>query len=454
MSVAPVNQINTVKALQHFLKRAPESQRLMGKFVAIGEGVGANQHIGFIQSVGSCWLPKAIVARSWAEQVEQGFLEFVENGLYFYSIPFFANRLFKKPLQQLAPKKFATELLSKPVTEIAKKSPQALKNVTPVKAAIILASLSALVGEYSLSFFKNLQTEKLFRKSKFSDVVNLSQGTMTHNENSPVAQKAWRRIKQCAIVAGSMLAGAILLARFGSKSAALQKFSNRLVKTFDFDFAKGGKLGLSKSQLRAIVITGGVSYLDAARDKLEQQEIFTRVICMIVPYYCFGKEILQAGTIKLFGKNVPNVLTPDKKGVKSFEGLTDFVMDKATQKLKASGKATTQANLLKEANGLFQPLLKAKNNIFFGPFAFGVVVVGFGTALLSQYWTRVRFEKSQEIRQHAAKHPEEVMFRAPQLYEFPKGYKGQVPAYAGYPYHQALTQQTLNTARAAYSQNA
>ena len=422
--MSTVSAISTTKALQHFLKKAPEAQRLMGKFVGIGEGVGANQHLGFIQSVGSCWLPKAIVARSMAEQVEQGFLEFVENALYFYSIPFFANKLFKKPLLSLSPTKLSTNLVFKPLKEIAQKHPQILQAATPVKAAIILASLSALVGEYSLSFFKNLQTEALFKKSKFSDVVNLSKGSMSNNEESPVAQKAHSRIKACAVVATGMLASSVILARFGAKNPFLNKLSTQIVKTLDFDFAKGGKIGLSKAQLRAIVLTGGASYLDAARDKLESQEIFTRVICMIVPYYMFGKELLESATVKLFGNQVPEVLGSNKKSVKTLVELTEQVLGQATQNLKQSGKALTQNAILKESNTLFQPLLKTKNNIFLGPFAFGVVVVGFGTALLSQYWTQVRFQRAEEAKRIAARHKGIEARDVYGLYPFP-GFNGR-----------------------------
>lgn len=422
--MSTVLPVSPAKALQVFLQKAPKLQRALGTAVLNSEGVVGNQHTLFAQSVGSVWLPKALVARSMAEQAEQFFLEFVETALFFYSIPFLAEKAFNPLGHKLAGKAFSSKLLTKTLPELIKHNPNQLKAVVPVKAAVIVASLSVICAEYALSFVKNLQTEKVFRKSKFSDVVNLSQGGLKQDELSPVAQKAYKRIIQCAGVAATCLTAAGLIAAFGSRSKGVYQLSEKLVKNFDLAY-EGGRAGLSKALQLPVIWAGVASYIDASRDKLETQEIITRVACVVAPYYSFGKELVQRIAVGFFGNKAPQILTANKTNVKKFNELAADVLKQAGQKLGSNGKPLTNGKLLEEANKLFQPILRAKNNIFWGPQLFGVVVVGFTTALLSQYWTQVRFQKAEEAKRIASRHKGIEAKDVYGLYPYLPGFQGR-----------------------------
>jgi len=403
--------IQPTQALKVFLQKAPIAQRALGNFVSLSEGTMGNQHLRFLQHAGAVWAPKALVHRSLPELAELSFLEFVETAFFYYSMPFFANKVFKNTLSKLAPKAVNPKLLTQTFAQLSK-NPTAFKAAIPVKAAIILASMGTIVGEYSLSFVKNLITEKAFRLNKFSDVVALThtkdQKKLNPNVNSPVAQKAYRRLAQCGAIALGMIGSAALLARFGRSSPLLQKLSQGIVKTFDFEM-KHGKFDLSRPQLWGVIWFGVASYLDAARDKLEFKEIFSRVACVVAPYLSVGKELLEKLNIKYFGNKYPHILNADKSGAKTIETLVEQSLSQATKQLTQQGKTVTQNAVLNQANKIFQPLLKSKNQIFTYPLLSGVGVIGLLTSAINNYWTQKRYEraitedsKTQKWHQRAA----------------------------------------------------
>lgn len=401
--------IQPAQALKVFLQKAPTAQRGLGNFVALSEGTMGNQHLRFLQHVGAVWAPKAAVSRSIPELAELSFLEFVETAFFYYSMPFFANNVFKNAFSKLAPKAFNPKLLTQTFSELTK-NPANAKAALPIKAAIILASMGTIVGEYSLSFVKNLITEKAFRLNKFSDVVALShvKDQKKLKGDSPVAQKAYRRLKQCAVIALSMIGGAAVLAKFGANNAVLQKLSRGIVKTFDFEM-KHGKFDLSRPQLWGVIWFGVASYLDAARDRLEFKEIFSRVACVVAPYLSVGKELFEKLNLKFFGNKYPHILNADKSAAKPLETLVQESLKKASQQLTQQGKVVSQKALLEKANQIFQPLLKSKNAVFGIPLAFGVGVIGLLTSGINNYWTQKRYEnglsedtKTKQWHQRAA----------------------------------------------------
>lgn len=439
-------QVSALKAspLNTLINRAPFYLRWPAKLVLLNEGSLGNEHALFAQSVGSVWLSKAVMARSWAEQAEQFFLEFVETALFFYAVPIAANKVFKplaltlsgstkanKIPEYLFDKKAVQTLTEKLGKTIGKEALQHAPRVNAVKAAIILASLSIIAFEYSLNHIKNLITENVFKKNKFSDVVGLSDGKHDSGTVSPVAQKAKRRIVECALAAGLSLTAALGMAVFGAKVPFLKNVASKLVKYLDLSHTFKSGNGISTIAfgtplfLATVWLGGVVSYLDASRDKLETQEILNRVALVVAPYYSFGKQLVIATAATLFGRKVPDILDvkklesfkPEgkfqnllsnvfgktftahfvgaKETVKPFEDLARQSLESAEKVLSKSGKPVTQSAVENTAAKLFRKILPAKNSLFLVPYLTGIAFVGMLTTYITQRFTQIRFERAQ-----------------------------------------------------------
>lgn len=357
----------------------------------------------FTQDTLSVWAPKCAISRSWAERVEMTFLEFVESGLFYFAPALVGQHIFKKLMFNASPLKKQPQLLkwlSKPLAQ----APKALqKKLLPVKAAVVIASGGILLAEYSLSFVKNLLTENLFKKSKFSDVISLSEGSIDHQEVTPARIKAYRRIKQSFALSAAAIAAAAFIAAKGTKIKGLQKPLQTLIKHLDFNFSKNGDYGLNRSQMRLTIFAGVIGYHDAARDNLELFEVFSRVAMVVAPYLMFGDQLIQGAMAQHWFKGLLNktakVAQPiEERTLQKIFGPNFFV----NQWLKSGHQVKSVAEI--EALGATQPnlaknLLKAKQAHFYISQAIGILGVGLIVTLMSQAWTRYRFNRAQEQQQ-------------------------------------------------------
>jgi hypothetical protein len=409
-------QVATSQAAHAFEKGSLVAKGNIGqKFLAgmthlteeAGQGLS---HRKFLQDTLSVWAPKTLFTRSLAEFTEMSFLEFVESAFFYYSPSALSRNLFQHAFTKASGKSFSPALIAKTHKELVAHHADKLTHVLPVKAAVILGSVgtAGIFGEYSLNFVKNLLTETVFKKNKFSDVVGLSNGEKKGGrfDLSPQGKKAVRRIGQSLTVLGGVLAGSAALARWGGNSKLALKASEQLVKHFDFNFSevltKKGlqytNFGLSTNQLRCIIALGVVSYLDAARDALEKVEIACR-LAVVAPWLAFGDDTAK----KLFAQRsqrlAPGIykafVNPDTGKTETvLKTLTELEKEAFTHAQKALGHTATPEAILAKANETFKPLYAQRLSASWTPFAIGSLGVSGTVALMNRVFTRVRYENS------------------------------------------------------------
>lgn len=357
--------------------------RKFSNFVALDESVLGASAILFLQDTLAVWLPKMTAMRSVAEAVETTFLEFVESALFYFSAPILGQHVFSKLVKKWGvpdndnPKapdylrrykigdslgkineKVNLDKLSKELNHgvgITKAGTLAKKAIG-LKAGTVIATMSALALEYTLSFAKNLITLKFFNTGDFNEVANLKDGEVVHKSEKQIASdkaieaKSIKRLWQGALAAAGLFAAGLGVARGATKSKTIFNFSRNLLKTFDFKyhtvFARKGqglgktikswfsktkpeteyikdeynralpklttKFGLTKGQKIAIITLGGIGYLDASRNKLEIYENLFRVWGVVMPYLMFGKEFLTERLRRILHGEVklPKILSP------------------------------------------------------------------------------------------------------------------------------------------------
>lgn len=437
-----------VAQTQKILQKMPFWERRVGGLLQVSEGENGLSWMSCLRDTAVAWLPKIVVSRSLIEISESTFIEFLESAVVYFSVPLAAKGMHKW-FRGYAQKGFTDgtldkKWLGKTVGELSKEiktGNKALQKQLPhllsIKAATILGPMVAagLGCEYLINYSKNLMTAKVFKKDKFSDVVNLSGGHMKSGEESEVVNKSLKRVLTTLGLMGGTLASSVALARFGHKlpplkldglkkalkNTPLSKWANKLPDTgfeaivghFDYDAKKGG-FSLAGNQLRWYMLASIPAYADAARDKLEQVESVSR-LGIIMGYLAFGQQALEKGMLKLIktyrGDLYDAMMTPaDKNGKREVMKL-DEVMERALQNANAKLKgrditAKTVGDCLTKSDEVVRAILKedtqlkqavtAKNALFGVPMVVGILGTGVGLTLLNQFWTKYRFEKAQQ----------------------------------------------------------
>lgn len=394
------------------LNHSSPMQGAVGKMVAMREGTQGLSHTTFLQDTAVGLLPKSAVSRSKTELAETTFLELLESGLVYYIMPLAGSGLFKRLFHKAAGSgKAGFSHLNVPVDRIPKAE---LARVLPVRAGIILSTLGAALfgGEYVINYGKNLMTTSVFKQDRFSDVVNLSEGTVTETGNSPVARKAKERIGQALLATAGILGGSLVLARFGGRIPKLQGPLRKLVKTFDFNIDGKGGYHLGRNQLLAFMGLSVPAYLDAARDGLERMEVASR-LALILPYLAFGQGFLEKGLSKLMGRKFPEIVN-ETGGIKSLKDLMAEAAERAAQKV---GNGNESALLKQTVLEMRRPLL-GKNLLFGIPLAVGILGTGLGVSLMNRCWTAYRFKKQSRVSVSLPSAP--VMRKSFQQYTQPR----------------------------------
>lgn len=387
--------IEPQKLLAIAKSKMPLHQQLAGRFLGYLEknSKGASV-LKFLQDTVVAWAPKMLVSRSGTERFEISFLEFVESAYNYFASPVLGEKGFKPLLNAVSGAKVPLRYLSAPLSKVPK---HLYSKVLSLKAGIILSSVFIvnIAGNYGLHFVKNLLTDKVFKKNRFSDIINLSDAP-THQQlqESAVAQKAKRRIKQSLLISSGLLATSLLLARYGRNVKALQKPLEKFVKFFDFDYHANGGFGLSRNQLRFALFPINIfGYIDAARDHLERVEVACRTI-VVGGYLCFFGDMFQDSIAKKFGNKYPGILKNAKgHDVKSFVTLAEEATQQARQVLVKEGQVLSKSNLQKKALEILAPRIKGKTMLFITPLLFSMGVVGLGAAAFNRYWTAYRYKQ-------------------------------------------------------------
>lgn len=371
------------------------------------EGANGVSHMTCLQDTLVALVPRAMISRSKAEGVEVGFLEVLESLLIYYSVPLLGGKVFKRVMGQIGAKNFDVKDLTRPLDQLAHVPKDQMKHLLPAKAALIISALTltGVGGEYIINYAKNLVTAHYFKKDKFSDIVNLSQGEMPSNQESDIVKRSKNRIYGTLAACGGLLTFALLLARFGHK---LPKWimNGPLkdgVKTFDFNF-KNGAFGLTKQQMGSYMFLSIPAYLDSARDKLETMETASR-LAIVLPYLLMGQDWLE----KLIREKFPSITADAGNGalrVKNLDELAKEAIEKAAathqiDNFNISKLASLPKEALEEAAREFQKPLQSKLTHVLLPLGIGVFGTGVGVGLLNQFWTKRRFQSQVQTNKQA-----------------------------------------------------
>lgn len=373
--------------------------KVASKIVSVQEGGAGLSNIRFIQDTATGLLPKAVFARSKADLGENTFLELSESLLVYYCPAILGEGIFRKLYSKKLPANLKSKI-STPAKDLLKNN-NALDNkrLMPVKAALALSAFAIPLVEFTLNYFKNLMTLKVFKQSNFENIANLDK---TKSEDKKQAEKveksAKNNIKRAAGVYAGCLALSALLLRKGEGSKFLQNISELIVapgsklfknnqkkadfvnKYFSLDFAENnGKMVLSKGQLTSCVLVGGAGYFGAAKDRGKQNFLETLFRFPIVGFYIIcGNELLEKGFRKILYKN----------------GKCKNLIN---NKLEVP-KLNELANIAKNINGnfdqIYKKLLKQKCMIAGIPLLFGIGIMGFFIAGTSNLFTKYRYNKA------------------------------------------------------------
>ena len=389
-------QVTLLNTLSQPLKAA-------AKFVNSQEQASGLSTTRFIQDTGTCLVPKATFARSKADLAENAFLELSESALVYFVPALLGENVARKILSK-GLSKHEKSLVASSASELMKMNNAASKKVLPVKAAIALTSLFIPLTEFTLNYFKNLFTLKVFKKGDFNNIANLNRDVEDLKHKQKVKDSAVKNIKRAGLAFGTALGGAALIAKHGAKSNALQKLSelilapgtklfnkNEKLKNFfnkyaSIDFAsQDGKLVLSRGQLTSCVLIGGAGYFGASKDRGKQNFLETLYRYPLVGFYIItGSDLFEKGFKKLLLKAGKCKETIDKNlETPSFDKLEELAKTLAKQNGTSVNKE-------------FKKLAKQKTLIFGVPFLFSIGFMGFFVAGISNYFTKFRYNQDKQ----------------------------------------------------------
>ena len=379
--------------------------KVASKIISVQEGGSGLSHMRFVQDTGTGLLPKAIFARSKADLLENSFLELSESALVYYGPAILGQGIFRKMYSKNLSNTLKSQI-SVPAVELMKKNLPENRKLLSVKAAIALSCMLIPLVEFSLNYFKNLLTLKIFKQGDFTDIANLDKNkSINTKKNLKVEQNAKKNIFAASILAVGCVALSGLLARYGKTSKILQHFSEFILapgtklfkntkkqdfvnKYFSIDFANNnGKLALSKGQLTSCVLVGGLGYFGSAKDRGKQNFLEVLYRMPLVGFYIIcGNELLE----KAFKKMLLNF------------GKCTEIIDKNLDVPKIKDLIEIAKKIQTKKGGNFEEIYKKllKQKIFISavPFLFGIGVMGFFVAASSRFFTQYRYDKEKELK--------------------------------------------------------
>lgn len=382
--------------------------KVASKIIGIQEGGAGLSNIRFIQDSATGLIPKAVFARSKADLGENTFLELSESVLVYYFPTILGEGIFRKLYSKNLPTDLKKQIAT-PAVDLLKSNNQAVnRKLLPVKAALALSAFAIPLVEYTLNYFKNLMTLKVFKQSDFENIANLNKNKTENSEQAmKVENSAKKHIKLAAGIYSVFLALSGLLIKKGQNSKFLQNISEMILapgtkffknnkKKADFfnkylsiDFSdNNGKLALSRGQLTSCVLVGGAGYFGASKDRGKQNFLETLFRYPLVGFYIIcGNELLEKGFRKFLYKNGKcKELINEKLQVPNLKDLRSIAE-------KHGG----------DIDAMYKKLLKQKVLIAGLPLLFGIGVMGFFIAGSSNLFTKFRYNREVKNKEQVKK---------------------------------------------------
>lgn len=382
--------------------------KVASKIIGIQEGGAGLSNIRFIQDSATGLVPKAVFARSKADLGENTFLELSESVLVYYFPTILGEGIFRKLYSKKLPADLKKQIATPAVDLLKANNPSVNKKLLPVKAALALSAFAIPLVEYTLNYFKNLMTLKVFKQSDFENIANLNKKKSENTEQAKkVENSAKKHIKLAAGIYSVCLALSALLIKKGENSKSLQNISEIILapgtkffkdnkkkadffnKYFSLDFAdNNGKLALSRGQLTSCVLVGGAGYFGAAKDRGKQNFLETLFRYPLVGFYIIcGNELLEKGFRKfLYNNGKCKELINDKLEVPNLKDLRSIAE-------KHGG----------DVDAMYKKLLKQKVLIAGLPLLFGIGVMGFFIAGTSNLFTKFRYNRDVKNKEQVKK---------------------------------------------------
>jgi hypothetical protein len=374
--------------------------KITAQFINHKEKASGLSTTRFIQDTSTCLLPKAVFARTKEELAENSMLELSERALVYFAPALIGEKISRKIFSKNLARE-AKELVSKRAVELLAENNASNKKVLPIKAAIALSSFIIPLAEFTLNYFKNLFTLKLFKKGNFNNIANLEKSKEDKIQQQKIEKSAKKNIKRAAVAFAGCLGLGILTAKHGQNSKLLQNLSELILapgtklfkksenikkrdffnKYFSLDFnSEKGKLTLSKGQLTSCVLVGGAGYFGASKDRGKQNFLETLFRYPLVGFYIItGGDLIEEQFKKIL-----------KKAGKCKETISGNLQVPSFDKLESLAKELSAKNGT-TASSEFKKLAKQKVLISGVPFLFGIGVMGFFVAGTSNLFTKYRY---------------------------------------------------------------
>ena len=385
----------------NLLNTLPLPLKLAGKFIAHNESASGLSTSRFIQDTTTQLVPKATFSRSKADLFENTFLETAESAVVYFLPQILGEKIFRKLFSKKLNSK-QKSLVGKSY-EIIKNNPNKNK-IIPIKAAIALTSLIIPILVFTLNYFKNLLTIKAFKQSDFVNIASLDKKEEDKNKINKVKNSAYKNLIRAFIASALSVLGAILLAKKGSKSKKLMKFSEFILspgdkisknnkkikdfinKYFCIDYtSENGKLNLSKGQLTSCVLIGGLGYFGASYDRGKENFVETFSRYPIVGLYVIsGSELFENGFKRILKKS-----GKCKETIKNNLDVVKFdQLDNLAKNLSKQNNTDIKIE--------YKKLIKQKSLITLIPFIFSIGIMGFFVCAITNFTTKLRYKKEKE----------------------------------------------------------
>ena len=403
MSVAPLNSLQPkASAPAAGLKVAANTPRFSGVF-----GQEALQGLA-VDTLGIL-APKLVVARGNMNRTEEWILEGLENLAFYFAIPLSGQYVFGKAFGALL-KRQGLEAGKSVLGGVLESAPGALAHnrfLAGAKAGTLLSTIAIGAGlEYMVPHIKNYITAKTYKAKNFSAVAALegSRETLKPGESDPV-EKARKRILPVIAAVASVIAVSAALPFLAARSGSLATVARFVSK--HFNFGQGSAFDMSKPILATVAMVGLISYLDAARDDVERQELLTRVAGFTIPYYLFGKE-LAGNALAAWQQNtkvsVNGVLTPVKKLVPFIDRNLPRTSFLDFNKVVSDTHVVQSLEKLAVSPEVKATILGKLNFVWYAKFVLSALVVGVLSNVLAYHNTKKRYaaKKAEEQAKNLA----------------------------------------------------
>ncbi len=375
----------------------PNPLKTASKFVSYQESASGFSASRLIQETGTCLAPKVTFARSKEDLAENVFLELSEKIIVYLGPAFLGEKAARKIFSRGLNSK-EKELVAKSFKELNVLSPNVKGKILPIKAAIAVSTMLIPLAEFSLSYLKNLFTLKVFKESDFQNIASLEKNEGNEEQQERVEKSAKQKIGIASAIYGGLLGLSMLIAAKGKNSKCLQNLSEIIIapgdkliknnkkksaflnKYLSQDFnSENGKLAMSNGQLTSCVMIGGLGYFGASADRGKENLLETASRFPIVGFYMItGGELFDKGFKKLLNK---------------FGYCKDVInKDFSSPNFKELEKKAAEIAKLKNTNTAkeFKRLAGQKVIVSGVPYIFGIGVMGFFVAGMTNYFTRRR----------------------------------------------------------------